>query len=191
MLRLFTGLEIPNDIRFALDMMKGGVLGARWIERESYHLTLRFVGDVEERVARDLAEGLDAIATPGFTMRLKGLDAFGGAKPHAIYANAEMSPELKRLQAAHERVCRLVGLAGETRKFTPHVTLARLRRSDPGDVQRYIADHNLYESRPFEVDRFALFTARPARGGGPYSIAAEYPLAGRYAEPALRAVAGR
>ena len=191
MLRLFTGLEIPHDIKFELDMMKGGIAGARWIERENYHLTLRFVGDVEEGVARDLAEGLDAIAMPGFTVRLKGLDAFGGAKPHAIYANAEPSPELKRLQAAHERVCRHVGLAGETRKFTPHVSLARLRRSDPGDVQRYIADHNLYESRPFEVDRFVLFTARPSRGGGPYSIAAEYPLAGRYLEPALRAVGGR
>jgi 2'-5' RNA ligase len=58
-------------------------------------------------------------------------------------------------------------------------------------VQRYIAGHNLYESRPFEVDRFVLFSARPSRGGGPYSIAAEYPLAGRYAEPALRAVGGR
>jgi 2'-5' RNA ligase len=191
MLRLFTGLEIPDDIKFDLDMMKGGIAGARWIERDSYHLTLRFIGDIEETLARDLAEALDAIVVPSFVTRLKGLGAFGGAKPHAIYAGAEMSPELKRLQAAQERVCQKVGLAGETRKFTPHVTVARLRRADPGDVQRYVAAHNLYESRPFHVDRFVLYSARPSRGGGPYSIAADYPLGSRYAEPELRAAGGR
>ena len=190
MLRLFTGLEIPHGIASDLDMMKGGLFGARWIERDSYHLTLRFIGDVEEGQARDLAEALDAIAVPGFVTRLKGLGAFGGAKPHALYVGMEASPELRRLQAAHERVCQQVGLAGETRKFTPHVTIARLRRADPGDVQRYIAAHNLYESRPFEVHRFVLYSARPSRGGGPYGIAADYPLGGRFAEP-LRAAGGR
>jgi hypothetical protein len=89
MLRLFTGLEIPSDIKFELDMMKGGVLGARWIERDNYHLTLRFIGDVEEGLARDLAEALDAIAVPSFVTRLKGLGAFGGAKPHALYVNGD------------------------------------------------------------------------------------------------------
>ncbi len=81
MLRLFTGLEIPNDIKFELDMMKGGVIGARWIERDNYHLTLRFIGDVEEGQARDLAEALDAVSVPSFVTRLMGLGAFGGAKP--------------------------------------------------------------------------------------------------------------
>lgn len=190
MLRLFTGLEIPHDIRFELDMMKGGIPGARWIERDNYHLTLRFIGDVEEGQAREVAEALDAIAVPRLVTRLKGLGAFGGAKPHTIYAQVEASAELKRLQAAHERVCQQAGLAGETRKFTPHVTIARLRRADAGDVQRYIAAHNLFESRAFEVDRFVLYSARPSRGGGPYAVAAEYALMGHYAEPALR-VAGR
>jgi RNA 2',3'-cyclic 3'-phosphodiesterase len=191
MLRLFTGLEIPSDIAFDLALMKGGLSGARWIERDSYHLTLRFIGDVEEGLARDLAEALDGVAVPSFVTRLKGLGAFGGAKPHVLYVAMEANPELKRLQAAHERVCQQVGLVSESRKFTPHVTLARLRRTDSGEVQRYIAAHNLYESRPFEVDRFVLFSARPSRGGGPYAVEAEYPLGERYAEPALRAVGGR
>ncbi len=191
MLRLFTGLEIPHDIASDLDMMKGGLIGARWIERDNYHLTLRFIGDVEEGLARDLAEALDGVAVASFVTRLKGLGAFGGAKPHALYAGMEASPELRRLQAAHERVCQQVGLVRETRKFMPHVTLARLRRTDPGDVQHYIAAHNLYESRPFEIDRFVLYSARPSRGGGPYAVEAEYPLGGRSAEPALRAAGGR
>lgn len=177
--RLFTGLEIPADIATELEMMKGGVVGARWVERDSYHVTVRFIGDIDDRLARDLAEALSTVAAPRFTTRLKGLGAFGGAKPHVLYVGMALGPELKRLQAAHERVCQLVGLAPEARKFAPHVTIARLKQANPANVHRYIAAHNLYESRPFEVGRFVLYSSRPSRGGGPYAIEAAYPLNGK------------
>ena len=45
--RLFTGVEIPTDVSFDLEHMKGGIIGARWIDRESFHITLRFIGDIE------------------------------------------------------------------------------------------------------------------------------------------------
>jgi RNA 2',3'-cyclic 3'-phosphodiesterase len=191
MLRLFTGLEIPSDIAFDLAMMKGGLSGARWIERDSYHLTLRFIGDVEEGLARDLAEALDGVAVPSFVTRLKGLGAFGGAKPHVLYVAMEASPELKRLQAAHERVCQQVGLVSESRKFTPHVTLARLRRTDSGEVQRYIAAHNLYESRPFEVDRFVLFRRGRRAAAGPMPWRRNIRSASAMPSRLCRAVGGR
>ncbi len=181
--RLFTGLEIPSDVAFDLELMKGGVAGARWVEREAYHITLRFIGDIEEGLARELAAALDAVGGQQFSIRLKGLGAFGGAKPHAIYVGVSESPELKRLQAAHERACQMVGLAPETRKFTPHVTIARLKQARPQDVQHFIAAHNLYESRPFEIPRFVLYSSRPSRGGGPYAIEEVYPLKLSYAEP--------
>jgi 2'-5' RNA ligase len=174
--RLFTGLELPPDIAGELDLMKGGVPGARWVDPDSYHITLRFIGDIEEPVAREVALELDGVAFPAFTLRLKGVGAFGGAKPHSLHAGLADSPDLKRLQLAHERACQLAGLPPEPRKFSPHVTLARLRHSSPEDVQRYIAAHNLYSSRPFEVWRFVLFSARPGRGGGPYAVEESYPL---------------
>ena len=183
--RLFTGLEIPTDVAFDLELMKGGVAGARWLEREAYHVTLRFIGDIDEGLARDLAEVLDAVGGPQFAIRLKGLGAFGGTRPHNIFVGVSESPELRRLQAAHERVCQTVGLPPEPRKFTPHVTIARLRQSRPDDVQRYIASHNLYESRPFEIARFVLYSSRPSRGGGPYAIEETYPLRLSYAESVL------
>ncbi len=59
--RLFTGLEIPAASAAALASARGGVYGARWIEPSDYHITLRFVGDVEPRMAGDVAEALAEI----------------------------------------------------------------------------------------------------------------------------------
>lgn len=189
--RLFTGIEIPPDIAADLDLMKGGVWGARWIERENFHMTLRFIGDVDDNVASELALMLQAVSPAAFTLQLRGVDAFGGAKPHAIYAGVAESPALRRLQAAQERICQSVGLAPEQRKYTPHVTLARLRQANAGEVQRYIAAHNLYASRPFEVGSFVLFSSRPSRGGGPYAVVERYDLRRDDADMRLRAAAGR
>ena len=174
--RLFTGVEIPTDVAFELDLMKGGVWGARWVERDNYHITLRFIGDIDDRLAREIAGELDNVAADPFTLRLKGVDAFGGNKPHALYVGVAESPELRRLQATHERICLVMGLRPETRKFAPHVTLARLKGTGIDGVHRFIANHNLYASRYFTVSRFVLFSSRPSRGGGPYAVEEAYSL---------------
>ncbi len=174
--RLFTGIEIPSDVAFELSMMRGGVRGARWIEPEAYHITLRFIGDISDRLARDVAHALEAVKAPSFDLRLKGIGAFGSKKPRVIFAGLAECPELMRLQAAHERLLQRLGLAAEGRKYSPHVTLARMGASDAASVQAYIAAHSFYRSRPIEVSRFVLFSSRPSRGGGPYAVEESYRL---------------
>ena len=80
------------------------------------------------------------------------------------------------LQAEQERLFRRIGLPAETRKYTPHVTLARLRQTSPVAVADFMSLRGFLASRDFEVDRFALFSARDSVGGGPYLIEASYPL---------------
>jgi 2'-5' RNA ligase len=174
--RLFTGLEIPDDVAFDLDLMRGGISGARWIDRESYHLTLRFIGDIEEGLAREISYELEGVEAKPFKLRLAGCGVFGGNKPHSLYVGIEESAELRRLQSIHERICQALGLAPEPRKFAPHVTLARLKEPDLQALHRFIASHNLYKSRVFEVARFVLFSSRPSRGGGPYAVEESYRL---------------
>jgi len=174
--RLFTGIEIPSDVTFELSMMRGGVRGARWIEPEAYHITLRFIGDIGDGLARDVAHALEGVKVPSFSFYLKGIGAFGGKKPRVIFAGVGESGELIRLQAAHERLMQRLGLAAEGRKYSPHVTLARLGASDAASVQAYIASHSIYRSRPIEVSRFVLFSSRPSRGGGPYAVEEGYRL---------------
>lgn len=174
--RLFTGLEIPDDVARELDLMKGGLMGSRWIDRESFHITLRFIGDIDEWLAREIAYELDAVTARPFSLRLNSINVFGGNKPHTLYAGVEESPELRRLQAIHERICQVLGLDAEARKFVPHVTLARLKDTNLRAVHHYLAAHSLYKSRIFEVSRFVLFSSRPSRGGGPYAVEESYDL---------------
>jgi 2'-5' RNA ligase len=176
MVRLFTGLEIPADVADALSTLRGGLPGARWIDRENYHLTLRFIGDVDGAVARDIASLLGGVRRPAFQLQLDGLSSFGGRKPRAVIAPVVQKPELLELQAEHERLMQRVGLAPESRKFLPHVTLARLRESSSRQVADYLAARGLFRSRSFPVSRFVLFSSRTSVGGGPYVVEATYPL---------------
>jgi RNA 2',3'-cyclic 3'-phosphodiesterase len=172
--RLFTGLEIPPDLSLDLQIMQGGIPGARWMDPANHHLTIRFIGDVETGLARELALGLESLSFQPFTLRLKGVGLFGGNKPHSLYAGVEDGPHLRRLHDQHERLCQTLGLGAEHRKFLPHVTLARLKEADPRALQRWVEVHSLYSTALFEVSRFVLYSSRPLKGGGPYAIEAEY-----------------
>ncbi|MEM8576106.1 MAG: RNA 2',3'-cyclic phosphodiesterase, partial [Pseudomonadota bacterium] len=92
--RLFTAIEIPRSIADRLSMLRAGLSGARWIDPENYHLTLRFIGDVDGSTARHFTDALGDILAVPFRLKLNGLDSFGGNKPRAIFARAEPSPEL-------------------------------------------------------------------------------------------------
>jgi 2'-5' RNA ligase len=176
--RLFTGLEIPPEVAETLSGHRGGLPGARWIEPADYHVTLRFIGDVDDGMARDLMLGLsETRPRPAMPVTLSGLDSFGGPRPRAVFARVERSAELLHLQAEQEALMRRAGLAPEARAFTPHVTLARLRRSSAIDVADYLAMRGLFRSLTFTAERFALFSARDSVGGGPYVVEAAYPFA--------------
>jgi 2'-5' RNA ligase len=180
--RLFTALEIPRHIGGSLAIMRGGLPGARWIDPDNYHLTLRFIGDIDDALARDIAGLLGRVQRRPFELRLDGLTSFGGRKPRAVVATATPVASLFELQAEHERLFQRVGLEPEGRKYIPHVTLARLRDASSRDVADYLAARAHYRSASFEVSRFVLFSARSSVGGGPYVVEADYPLAA----PALR-----
>jgi len=175
--RLFTGLEIPPPVAQTLAMMRGGLPGARWIDPENYHLTLRFIGDIDDALANEIAGLLGRVHRRPFQLRLEGLSSFGGRKPRAVVASAAQVSPLMELQAEHDRMLQRLGLEPEGRKYTPHVTLARLRDSSSHQVADYLAARGHYRSMSFEVSRFVLFSSRASIGGGPYVVEEAYPLA--------------
>jgi RNA 2',3'-cyclic 3'-phosphodiesterase len=174
--RLFTGLELPAAVVGQLALQRGGVVGARWLEPEDYHVTLRFIGDIDAGAARDIDEILGDIRRPKAPVRFEGLSWFGGDKPRAIVAKVKADPALMDLQAEHERLLRRIGVEPETRKYTPHVTLARLRGVRQASVAGYLAERGLLSATSFDAERFVLYSAREGSGGGPYVVEAAYPL---------------
>ena len=175
--RLFTALEVPADIAFSLSLLRGGLPGARWVEPENYHVTLRFIGDVDGATADEVADALKRISRPRFETALEGLSAFGGRKPHSVHACVKPSTALRELQAEQERIMQRLGLEPERRKFTPHVTLARMKGVGEPEVAAYLSLRAGFRTAPFPVGRFVLFSSRASKGGGPYLVEEAYPLA--------------
>ena len=179
--RFTTALEIPRDAALSLSCCAGacpGHAGSTW----NYHM-LRFIGDVEGHVADEIANALDRVRRPAFSLTLSGVGAFGSKKPHAVYAGAKASPDLNALQGEIDRICQRLGIAADARKFTPHVTLARLRNTSPAEVAKYLSARGNFSAAPFRVGRFVLMSSRDSVGGGPYVIEEAWPLSGADQRP--------
>ncbi|MDP4026390.1 RNA 2',3'-cyclic phosphodiesterase [Methylobacterium sp. NEAU 140] len=177
--RLFTGLAVPPEIAAALQAHRGGLPGARWIEPSDYHVTLRFLGDIDAPTADDFLDLLSEMRPRApLTVTLEGIGSFGGDRPRALYAAVRPTSELADLQAEQERLVRRAGVAPEKRKFTPHVTLARLKReATPEGVAMYLSQGPVFAALAFIADRVTVFSARESTGGGPYVAEAEFPFA--------------
>jgi len=170
--RLFTGLEIPAEIGQTLSNLRGGLPGARWIDPEDYHVTLRFIVDLDDEIASLLFR----VNRKPFEVALQGLSSFGGRKPRAVVASVVPSRPLIELQAELERLMQRIGLDPQGRKFTPHVTLARLRDASNQDVADYLSVRGYFPTTVFTASRFVLFSSRASTGGGPYVVEDSYAL---------------
>lgn len=177
MIRLFVALELPEAIRHRLHALGGGVPGARWVEPANLHLTLRFIGEVEESWLEMIDEALAGIAMPPFDLVLDGIGQFGTAsRPRVLWVGVARSDPLVHLHQKIESALVRVGLMPEERKFAPHVTLARLKDSPPERVGRFIQERSPFRTEPIPVRHFTLFASHLTRTGPIYSPLQEYPL---------------
>ena len=174
--RLFVALEVPRNAAMSLSLLRGGLPGARWIDVENFHITLRFIGDIDGRTADEVVDRLDRIERPEFQIALSGMGSFGSKKPHAVFAGVTPAPEMYALQAEIERICQRLGLPADPRKYTPHVTLARLRNARTEDVAHYLSGRGNFHTAPFTVNRFVLMSSKESVGGGPYLTEEVFPL---------------
>ena len=178
MIRLFVGVGLPEDVAARLAGICGGVPGARWVDSGSFHLTLRFVGDVPEDVADDVHDALGFLRFPAFDLELAGVGHFDtGGEVRTLWAGVARSRELARLRRTIESALVRMGLPREERRFTPHVTLARLQDAPVARVSAFLASHALLRAGPFAVEHFTLFSSHRRPEGPIYRAEAEYPLA--------------
>ena len=175
-MRLFVALSLPDVVRNSLLALQGGVPGARWQTREQLHLTLRFIGEVDGREMAAIDDALAAISAPAFALELKGVGSFGGRTPRDLWAGARSNDALNHLQRKIESALQRIGLPAETRKYTPHVTLARLKGSQNGRVADFLTHHALYASGEFPVEGFILYSSKTTSDGSIYRAEKAYPL---------------
>ncbi len=177
MIRLFIAVYPPPDIRARLSGLCAGVTDAKWVPPENMHLTLRFIGEVEEPSLDDLDQELRKIAMPSFALTLSGVGHFESrGRVHAIWAGARPSPELNDLQHRVDAAVRRAGLPSEGRRFMPHVTLGRLRNAKPDAVGLWLQANGAFRGFPFTVSEFTLFASYPGKEAAVYRVLEEYPL---------------
>jgi RNA 2',3'-cyclic 3'-phosphodiesterase len=177
-MRLFVGLPIPDALRAQLAGLAGGIPGAKWVPPENYHLTLRFIGELEPWRAQEVDEALAAIrgAKP-FELLLRGVGTFEkGGRIHALWLGAERSEGLLHLRRKVETALQRSGLEPERRSFAPHVTLARTERAAPEKLIAFVQAHNLFRAPPVTVESFTLYSSRLGKEQAVYAAEAEYEL---------------
>ena len=176
MLRLFVGIEFPPELKLRLSLLQSGIAGARWIDPGNFHLTLRFIGEVDEGLAADIDEALLRLKGRPFSLQLAGVGVFGGEKLRTLWVGVEREPALLTLQGKIELALIRIGLPPEPRKYAPHVSLARLREPKRGDLQQFLATHAQFRAAPLRVDHFSLIASYPTKAGSVYEDQADYLL---------------
>ena len=167
-MRLFAGIALPDEVAQSLAALQAGVPGARWQTREQPHLTLRFIGEVDGRDRVAIDDALALISAPAFSLELKGVGSFGGRRPHALWAGVAANDALLHLQRKIESALQRIGLEADGRKYTPHVSLAKLKGTQNGHVVDFLTDHALYASVPFAVNGFILYSSLLTPNGSIY-----------------------
>lgn len=176
--RLFVAIDLPDDIKQSLTPLGRGLGDVRWLLPEQQHLTLRYIGELDNGRANEVAEALAMVPGAPFELRLKGIGHFPPrGEPRVLWAGVEKNGELARLKRRIDRALGQVGVPRDERKFAPHVTLARLKRPPARDkLATWLMRHSLYRSASFPVSSFQLFSSWLKAEGAEYQVEASYNL---------------
>jgi len=160
-MRLFIAIELPGDLKTELGKLKMEMSGVRWVPMEQIHLTLAFLGEVEEMTVERLTGKLASTHATGFKLRLSGTGCFPNChRPHVMWVGLEPEPRLNELVAGVHSAVLSCGIPQEERPFSPHITLARIKLSPPRDFDSFLDQHQNLKLPPFSVREFILFQSR-------------------------------
>ncbi len=185
-MRLFVALELPPSHRASLAGVceRGRRGGVRWVPAESVHLTLKFLGDVDEEMVPRLKEALVAVAAAAepFALSLSGGGCFPNARaPRVVWVGlGEGAEEAAALARAVERALQPLGFAAENRPFKPHLTIGRVKdpRAAAPTAARKIEQLLGYGAPAARVVAVALIKSTLTAEGSRYEEVACWPLGG-------------
>ena len=178
MKRLFLAIDLPERIIDDISATYRAIHGARWMGEEQLHITLRFYGETPPDRVDALINALQSIAAVApFTLRLKGAGQFpprGAAR--ILWVGIAVEEQLMRLAALAENASVKAGFEPERRKFSPHITVARLSAVSPDRVAEFIVENSLFATEPFEIRAFHLYASHLGKSGATHTREASFRL---------------
>jgi 2'-5' RNA ligase len=176
-MRLFVALDLPEAVRDRVSQLAFGLPGARLVLPEQLHLTLSFIGDVNEDKLSEIKESLAAVDFPVFSLQLKGVGFFPPRKqPRVVWVGVAANSQLIQLQARIQSKLRQTGLTLEKRNFLPHITLARLQNTPVSRVGAFLVQYSLFMTPAFQVRGFTLYSSVLNPNGAKHYIEQQYSL---------------
>jgi 2'-5' RNA ligase len=165
--RLFLAIAIPDPVADSLDRVREPMKYVRWIPREQLHLTLKFIGDVDNTFAHNIGEAVSRVKVRPFLLACEKLGVFPvRGSPQVLWADVGAGhPHLFALQKHLEDTCFRLGIEPEKRRYRPHVSLARIRSGADEIIRQFLKKHPTCPTPPFRVDRFALYRSDPGPRG--------------------------
>jgi len=178
--RLFIALHLSESVKKSLLRLKMTIPTARWSDESQFHLTLRFLGDVDTSKVSKLESALAKIQAIPFEMALKGVGCFPEniKKPtRVLWAGLSAPKALYDLQKMVELECIGTGFGEQDKPFNPHITLARLKTETPlQGVELFLKNHAEYETELFRVTEFVLIESQLHPQGARYSDLKQFRL---------------
>jgi len=177
MYRLFVAIDLPEEVKRGMAGISGNLPGARWVPGNQLHLTLRFIGEADEALFQAIETALAGVRGASFSLALKGVGHFPpGKHPRVLWVGMEESGPLLELQHVVESALAAAGIAPEERRFSPHITLARLKETPAAAVAGVEERFGAFRTEPFPVREFHLYSSTLAREGAIHKREASYPL---------------
>ena len=178
-MRSFVAVKVPPfDGLVRLLGLLGSIPGVKAVEPHNVHVTLKFLGDVDEEVMDEVVKGLSSKEFAGpFEASLKGVGTFpGSGRPRVVWVGFEEGEdELSGLWKAVELATPFI--PGDKRGFTPHVTVSRIKRGcDFGRVIKVVREFRDLQFGSFTVDRVTLFKSTLTPKGPVYEPLREFYL---------------
>ena len=177
-MRLFTAIDISREVKDNLRALLQRLRPAadfNWSSVENLHVTTKFIGEWKEERLEEMKKTLAGVPACGsIEISVRGLGWFPGAKyPRVFWAGVQAADALRKLAEATESATASIGVPRETRSFSPHLTLARIReRVSLGGLHQAIAALDSEEFGSFRAAAFFLYLS----AGGKYTRLAEFPL---------------
>lgn len=177
--RLFVALRPPPTVRAALAATMDGVPQARWQDDDQLHLTVRYIGEVDGRMAEDIVLALGQVHAPPVEVALSGVGAFDKkGRVDALWAGVAPHDALAALHRKLDHALVRLGLAPEGGAYLPHVTLARISRGTGfgPEIERWQAAHGGLASQPFTIEHMTLFESHLGGEGARYDVVERWRL---------------
>lgn len=181
-MRLFTGIELPAEIASTLNRLIDGLRPAahfKWTPAYNLHLTTKFIGEwAEDRLPELIGRLAQLGARNPIPVSVQGIGWFPNPhNPRVLWTGIKAGPGLAQLAADTDEATAELGIARETRAYSPHLTLARIKETVPLErVRHAIAELPSLDFGSFEASRFHLYLSKPGPTGSIYTKLAEFPL---------------